>query len=93
MSTKMNSNTHKVIVARYNAPETIYAVPIDWDLEKVCIRYGVFYYDGEKVYPPRVELETCGKFPMDIEETDELKLEEFFDCEEDSEEEAETNQS
>ena len=84
----MNSKTHKIIVARYERPETIYAVPKDWDLEKVFIKWGRFYYDGEEVNPPSVENEPDVKFPIEVEDgSDDYDLDQWFDCEEEEEEE------
>ena len=85
----MNSETHKVIVARYSGPENLYAVPKDWDLEKVLIRYGVFYYDGEEVNPPKVEMDSDAKYPIEVDVSDDYDLDEYFDCEEEEEEEEE----
>jgi hypothetical protein len=87
MATKMNSNTHKVMVARYEGPDILYAVPKDWDLEKVLIKWGVFYYDGEEVNPPKVETEPDGKFPIEVEDgSNDYHLDQWFDCEEEEEE-------
>jgi hypothetical protein len=83
MAAKMNSETHKVIVARYQGPEILYAVPKDWDPEKVRIRYGVFYYDGEEVNPPSFETEPDSKFPIEVEDgSNDFDLDSYFDCEE-----------
>jgi hypothetical protein len=82
MATKMNSNTHKVVVATYyDAPDTIYAVPIDWNVDDIVIRYGTVYYKGEKVELESVEMKGDFKHPSTIEETDEYDLEEYFECE------------
>ena len=83
MAAKMNSETHKVIVARYQGPEILYAVPKDWDPEKVRIRYGAFYYDGEEVNPPSFETEPDSKFPIEVEDgSNDFDLDSYFDCEE-----------
>ena len=88
MAAKMNSETHKVIVARYQGPEILYAVPKDWDPEKVRIRYGAFYYDGEEVNPPSFETEPDSKFPIEVEDgSNDFDLDSYFDCEEEEEEE------
>jgi hypothetical protein len=78
----MNSNTHKIIVARYECPDILYAVPKDWDLEKVFIKYGVFYYDGEEVNPPSSETEPDGKYPIEVVDgSDDYDFDQWFDCE------------
>jgi hypothetical protein len=79
MATKMNSNTHKVVVAYY-APKTMYAVPIDWDVKDITIRYGTVYYKGTEVELESVEIEDS-KYPRTIQETDDYELETYFDCE------------
>jgi hypothetical protein len=78
----MNSNTHKVIIATYYAPETMYAVPIDWDVKDITIRYGTVYYKGEEVELESVEIEGDSKYPRTIEKTDEYDLEDYFECDE-----------
>jgi hypothetical protein len=85
MATKMNSNTHKVVIAKYYPPKTIYAVPVDWDVEDITIRYGFVYYKGEEVQLESVELEGDTKYPKTIEESDDFDLEQYFDCEEEDE--------
>lgn len=78
----MNSDTHKVIVARYEGPIFIYAVPMDWNVADICIRYGGFYYKGKQVNPPpEVEFEGDHNEPPIIEESDDFDLETWFDCE------------
>jgi len=86
MATKMNSKTHKVIVATYCVPETIYAVPIDWNVDEITIKYGTVYYKGEEVELESVEMTGDSKYPSTIEDTDDYELEDYFDCEEDENE-------
>jgi hypothetical protein len=80
----MNSNTHKVITATYYPREVLYAVPIDWDVNDVKIRYREVYYKGELQYPPEFEVEYDDKIPNKITEED-YELEQFFDCEDEDE--------
>ena len=87
MATKMNSKTHKVVVATYSALYYLYAVPIDWDVKDITIRYGDVSYKGKEVEGIKnVEMEPYYKFPITIEETDDYELEEYFDCEEEEDE-------
>ena len=76
----MNSNTHKVITATYCPREVVYAVPIDWDVEDIHIKYGEFYYKGELKDVLEFEIEPEYKYPEDIKDND-YELEQFFDCE------------
>jgi len=86
-SQKMNSNTHKIISAYYRK-EALYAVPIEWDIEEISIKYGTIYYKGEEQDVPEEEYVGDYKYPDKIEES-ELDLEDYFDCEEEEEEEEE----
>jgi hypothetical protein len=60
----------------------MYAVPIDWDVKDITIRYGRVFYKGTEVELKSVEIEGGMKYPSTIEETDEYDLEEYFECEE-----------
>jgi DNA-directed RNA polymerase subunit RPC12/RpoP len=84
-SQKMNSKTHKIITATY-PKEFLYAVPIEWDIEEISIKYGTISYKGEEQDVPEEEYEGDYKYPDKIEES-ELDLEDYFDCEEEEEEE------
>ena len=82
MASKMNSKTHKVISAYYTK-ETVYAVPIEWDIEDIIIQNETIYYKGEEqddIQNTSEELEYDSKYPDRIEEG-KLDLEDFFDCE------------
>jgi hypothetical protein len=81
----MNSKTHKIISATYTT-YTLYAVPIDWDVEDIYIKYGSLFYKQEEQYDvPNDTPEPDGKYPSRIEEG-EFDLEDYFDCDEDAEE-------
>ena len=80
----MNSKTHKIITATY-PKEFLYAVPIEWDIEEISIKYGTISYKGEEQDVPEEEYEGDYKYPDKIEES-ELDLEDYFDCEEEEEE-------
>ena len=87
---KMNSKTHKVISATYTN-EWLYAVPIDWAVEDIIIKYGELFYKQEKKHVPHKEYEPDYKYPDQIEDAD-VDIENYFDCEEEdssSEEEEE----
>jgi len=84
MATKMNSKTHKVISATYTY-EYLYAVPIDWDVKDITMRYGELFYKQEKKDVPKEEYEPDMKYPNQIEDAD-VDIEDYFDCEEEEEE-------
>lgn len=75
----MNSETHKVIVATY-CTEVVYAIPKDWKLDDLFVRWGKLYHKGEIVNVPMAEVELDSKFPQDLEESS-YDLEGYFDCE------------
>ena len=83
----MNSKTNKIISATYTS-EYLYAVPIDWEIEDIIIKYGNLYYKQEEQNVKKEEYEPDWKYPNQIEDTD-LDLEDYFECEEASEEEEE----
>jgi hypothetical protein len=83
----MNSKTHKIISATYTS-ECLYAVPIDWDVEDIIIKYGNLFYKQEQKDVSKEEYEPDWKYPNQIEDTD-LDLEDYFECEEASDEEEE----
>ena len=82
MATKMNNETHKVVVATYYAHETIYAVPIDWNVKDITIRYGRVYYKGEQVELKSVEMEGDTKYPSTIEVSEWFDYDDHFEDEE-----------
>jgi hypothetical protein len=82
-SIKMNTKTHKVFVATF-VKKIAYAVPIDWDIDDVSIRYNDIYYkDEEQKDMPMYDI--CDDYeegePYKFEEEEDV-LEEYFDCEE-----------
>jgi len=87
MATKMNNETHKVIIVRYHQPKTIYAVPKDWDVKDIRIDYD----EHERVYYKGVEVELQsivtdeGDDVHTIEETDGFAVEDHFECDEEEE--------
>jgi len=85
MASKMNSKTHKIISATYTS-EYLYAVPIDWEIEDIIIKYGNLYYKQEEQNVKKEEYEPDWKYPNQIEDTD-LDLEDYFECEEAEEQE------
>jgi hypothetical protein len=80
-ATTMNSETHKVITATFFTPEYHYAVPIEWELKDIDVKWGRLYYKGEQKEVPMQESEVDLKYPTEINEN-EYDLEQFFDCEE-----------
>lgn len=76
---QVSIETHKAIVATYSSiSETIFAVPIEWKLEDVVIKYDCIYYKGiEQFHLQKVINESDKKYPADIIEDD---LEIYFDC-------------
>jgi len=83
----MNSETHKVIIATYSQ-EVLYAVPIDWDIKDIIIKYGELFYKEEKKDVPEKQLEVDYKYPNQFEDW-EVDIEDYFDCEEEEEDESE----
>ena len=80
MASKMNRNTHKVISATYTN-QYLYAVPIDWDVKDIKIKYGDLYYKQKEQDVPKEEYEPDYKYPNQIEDED-VDIEDYFDCEE-----------
>jgi len=60
----------------------LYAVPKDWELDKIDIKYCQVYYDGvlqENISHRKGVVDTA--VPAEIRFEDEFDLEQFFDCE------------
>ena len=82
MATKMNSNTHKMIIATYTN-EYLYAVPIDWKVNDIKIKDGTLYYKQKEQDVPKEGYEPNYTYPNQIEDYEDGNLEDYFDCEED----------
>lgn len=83
MTSKMNNNTHKVIIAKYTAYQ-YWAVPIDWKVEDCSIRYDNLFHKDDCVEGVRCD-DIDYKYPdgdLDEAELDDYAM--FFDCEENS---------
>tara|TARA_R110000822_G_scaffold78584_2_gene188283 strand:+ start:1105 stop:1335 length:231 start_codon:yes stop_codon:yes gene_type:complete len=76
----MNNTTHKVITATYTARELVFAIPIDWKIEDIYVRYDNLYYKDVRQDIPVQEFEGDCKRPK-IEEEDLDEYEDYFDCE------------
>ena len=87
-SQKMNSKTHKIIIATYTN-EYLYAVPIDWEVNDIKIKDGTLYYKQKEQDVPKEEYEPNYTYPNQIEDYEDGNLEYYFDCEEVEEEEEE----
>jgi len=81
--------THKLVAAEYDGPDTMYCVPKEWDLDDIEVRWGIFYYKGVEQDLPQLVLEPDGKRPKRIYEDIENDVSTYFDCEdEDADEDA-----
>ena len=73
--------SHKIVKAVYAAPERVFCVPKDWDLEDIEILFDDFYYKGVKQDVPSVLWESEMKIVYDITENLDNDLIIWFDCE------------
>ena len=80
----MNDQSHKLITAEY-ITEVNYAVPRDWEVKDIDIKYGELYYKGEHQVVPMREDEDDMKYPNIIEDNDDDEVSQFFDCVEEEE--------
>jgi len=78
MATK--DETHKLVTAEYDGPDTMYCVPKDWDLEDIEVRWGIFYYKGIEQELPQLVLEPNGKRPKRIYVEEDYDVSHYFDC-------------
>lgn len=81
---KMNNETHKVIIAKYIAYQ-YWAVPNDWNVEDCTVKYDTLYHKGEEVEGIRDD-DIGYKYPdgdLDEAELDDYSM--FFDCEDEEE--------
>ena len=79
---KMNNTTHKVIVATSIPSECVFAIPIDWKIEDIYVRYESLYYkDVLQEDVPFQEFESNAD-DTTIKEDDLDEYEDYFvDCE------------
>ena len=80
----MNSKTHKMIIATYTN-DSLYAVPIDWEVKDIIIKDGALYYKRKKQDVPKEECEPTYTYPNQIEDYEEGYLGDYFSCEEEEE--------
>lgn len=84
MASKMNNNTHKVIVAQYTTYQ-YWAVPIDWELDECSVKYDNLFYKDHCLDGVRDE-NVDYKYPDgDLREEELEDYSMFFDCEEEDE--------
>ena len=85
----MNSKTHKIITS---TTDTLYAVPIDWEVKDIKIKYGNLFYKQEEQYDvPNEEREPDDKYHNQIEDFG-GNLEDYFSCEEEEEDDWHTEE-
>ena len=82
----MNDQSHKLITAEY-ITDVNYAVPREWDIKDIDIKYGELYYKGEHQVVPMHEDVNDMKYPNIIEDNDDDEVSQYFDCEEEEKEE------
>jgi hypothetical protein len=75
---KMNGETHKVIRAVYTTYQ-LFAVPKDWEMDDISVKYSTLYYKDEVVGGVLPELDM--KYADDLTEEDFEDYECYFDCE------------
>ena len=78
-----SKSTHKIVKAVYAAPERVFCVPKDWDLEDVEIIFDEFYYKGVKQDVPSVLQESDMKITYDVTDDLDNDIVAWFDCEAD----------
>ena len=78
----IKQSTHKLMRADYYKVADVYAVPKDWVLENIIIKYRRVYYNGVLQELDCQEGEVDMYEPEEILFDDDLELEQFFDCEE-----------
>jgi len=81
-SLKMYSkDSHKIVKAVYAAPERVFCVPREWNLDDVEVLFDEFYYKGVKQDVPNVLWESEMKIVYDVTEDLDNDLIAWFDCE------------
>jgi hypothetical protein len=78
-----SKDTHKIVKAIYAAPERVFCVPKNWDLDDVEIIFDEFYYKGVKQDVPSVLQDSDMKITYDVTEDLNNDLIAWFDCEAD----------
>ena len=78
-----SKSTHKTVKAVYAAPERVFCVPKDWNLDDVEVLFDDFYYKGVKQDVPSVLQESEMKIAYDVTEDMDDDLIAWFDCEDD----------
>ena len=77
----IKQSTHKLMRVDYYKVADVYAVPKDWVLENIDIKYRRVYYNGVLQELECHEGEVDMTQPEEILFDDDLELEQFFDCE------------
>ncbi len=75
-----SKSTHKTVKAVYAAPERVFCVPKDWNLDDVEVLFDDFYYKGVKQDVPSVLQESEMKIAYDVTEDMDDDLIAWFDC-------------
>jgi len=84
METPIKSSTHRIIKAIYSR-EVLFAVPKEWELDDISVKWNDLFYKGDNEECPSFEFEEDYKYPNEVVEEVELDIEDYFDCESESE--------
>ena len=68
--TPINEKTHKIIMATYHPTQHFFAVPIDWNMSDVYVKYGTVYYKNEEVNVKNQLIEGDYKRPYEVDVVD-----------------------
>ena len=77
----IKQSTHRLLRAEYPSVTDLYAVPKEWDIDKIFIQYRRVYYDGVFQEVAIREGEVDMKYPDEIQFDEEDDLDQYFDCE------------
>ena len=64
--TPINEKTHRMLLITYHPTEHYFAIPIEWDMSDVDVKYGMVYYKNEEMLVKNQLIEGDYKRPYEV---------------------------